>query len=184
MNLARITIALVVCLAGCGGDAARLSVSPAVSEMQTRVSVRSVAVADISLPEYASASEVVRETEGGLIEVVPDLIWADVPEDAMANAVVRHLSQITSVPVARTPWPLSSYPDAELTIRAERMLLGANGQLHLSGQFAIRRDDGAWAERIRSFDIAVPVRGEDLPALADAHGEAWRALSEQIAGQL
>ncbi|GAB5447618.1 PqiC family protein [Gymnodinialimonas sp.] len=184
MNLARITIVLAFFLAGCGGEPARLSISPAASDMQTRVSVRSVVVGDIALPEYANASEVARETEDGLIEILPDLIWADVPEDAMANAVVRHLSQITNASVARAPWPLSSFPDAELTVRAERMLVRADGQLHLSGQFAIRREDGEWAERIRSFDVVVPVRGEGLPALADAHAQAWRTLSEQIAGQL
>lgn len=185
MPLARITMAfLVLFLAGCGGQPARLAVSPAASEMQTRVSVRSVEVGDISLPDYANASEIARETEGGLIESLPGLIWADVPEDAMANAMVRHLSQITDASVARAPWPLSSLPDAELTIRAERMLVRADGQLYLSGQFAIRRDDGARAERIRSFDITVPVGGADLPALADAHGRAWRELAEQIAGEL
>lgn len=184
MSLARITLALFLCLAGCGGEPARLTVSPAASEMQTRVSVSSVVVGDIALPEYANASEIARETEDGLIEIVPDLIWADVPEDAMANALVRHLSQITNASVARAPWPLSSFPDAELTVRAERMLVRADGQLHLSGQFAIRRDDGPWAERIRSFDVVVPVQSDDLPALADAHAQAWRELAEQIAGQL
>ncbi|WP_224816382.1 membrane integrity-associated transporter subunit PqiC [Hasllibacter sp. MH4015] len=184
MKLAQIMFAFVLCLAGCGGEPARLSIGPTTSVMETRVSVRSVVVGDISLPEYANASEVVRETEGGLIETVPDLIWADIPEDAMANAVVRHLSDITNVPVARAPWPLSSFPDAELTIRAERMLLRADGQLHLTGQFAIRRDDGSWAERIRGFNLTVPVLGPGLPDLAQAHAEAWRQLSEQIAGQL
>ncbi|ABD54489.1 PqiC family protein [Jannaschia sp. CCS1] len=184
MRLAPFIAALVLILAGCGSDPARLSIEPSASAMQTRVSVRSVVVGDISLPEYANASEVVREGENGLVETVPDLIWADVPEDAMANALVRHLSQITGVAVARAPWPLSSFPDAELTVRAERMLLGADGRLHLSGQFAVRRDEGTWAERIRSFDIAVPVQGAELTDLADAHADAWRQLSEQIAGQL
>lgn len=184
MKLGPLSAAFVLALAACGGEPARLSIEPQVSAMETRVSVRSVVVGDISLPEYANASEVVREGETGLVETVPDLIWADVPEDAMANAVVRHLSQITSVPVARAPWPLSSYPDAELTIRAERMLLGADGRLHLSGQFAVRRDEGVWAERIRSFDISVPVLGAELTDLADAHADAWRQLAEQIASQL
>lgn len=184
MKFAWIMGAFVLALAACGGEPARLSIAPAVSEMQTRVSVSSIAVGDISLPEYANASEVVRENESGLIESVPDLIWADVPEDAMANALVRHLSQITNVPVARSPWPLSSFPDAELTVRAERMLLRADGQLHLAGQFAVRRDDGPWGERIRSFDVVVPVRGPELTDIAEAHAEAWRQLAEQIAGQI
>ncbi|MEJ6387913.1 PqiC family protein [Gymnodinialimonas ulvae] len=184
MKAARIMTFFVLVLAGCGGTPGRLSVPAAPSEMQVRVSVSSVVVGEISLPEYANASEVVRETEVGLIETVPDLIWADVPEDAMTNALVRHLSQITNVPVARAPWPLSSFPDAELTVRTERMLLQADGQLRLSGQYAIRRDDGPWAERIGDFDLSVPVRGDDLPALADAHAVAWRQLAEQIAGQL
>lgn len=184
MNLIRIAIALVLCLSACSATPARLSVGEAVSEMQAQVSVRSIVVGDIALPEYANASEIARETADGLIEVVPDLIWADVPEDAMANALVRHLSQITNASVARAPWPLSTFPDAELTVRAERMLVRADGRLHLSGQFAIRRDDGPRGERIRSFDITVPVQGEGLPALAEAHAQAWRTLAEQIAGQL
>lgn len=184
MKLVQILVVSVLVLAGCGGQPARLSIEPSASTLQARVAVRSVVVGDISLPEYANASEVVREGESGLVETVPGLIWADVPEDAMANAIVRHLSQITSVPVARAPWPLSSLPDAELTIRAERMLLGADGRLHLSGQFAVRRDEGVWAERIRSFDIAVAVQGTELTDLAEAHADAWQQLAEQIAGQL
>lgn len=184
MHVSRLLVAIVICLAGCVGEPARLSVISEPSEVTTRVSVRSVLVGEISLPEYANASEIVRESEAGLIESVPDLIWADVPENAMANALVNNLSQITNVAVARAPWPLSSFPDAELTIRVERMLLRADGQLHLRGQFAIRRDDGQWAERIRNFDFTVPVRGPELPDIASAHASAWRQLAEQIAGQL
>ncbi|MBF9044348.1 hypothetical protein HKCCE4037_13475 [Rhodobacterales bacterium HKCCE4037] len=148
------------------------------------MSVRSVVLADISLPEYANGSDVVRQAEDGLIEPLPGLIWADIPEDAMANDIVRHLSRITNVPVARAPWPLSSFPDAELTIRADEMLLRADGLLHLTGQFAISRDDNPWADRIRSFDVTVPVTGTELSDIADAHAQAWRQLSEQIAGAL
>lgn len=180
----RFLVALVFALAACGPGPARLSVTSEASAVSERVSVSSILVGEVSLPDYANATEVLRESEAGLIEAVPDLIWADIPENAMANALVRNLSQITNVSVARAPWPLSSFPDAELTIRVEQMLLRSDGQLHMSGQFAVRRDDGSRAERIRTFEFAVPVEGLELPDLARAHASAWRQLAEQIAGQL
>lgn len=184
MHLLKILAPLIIALAGCAGQPALLSVASEPSQMTTRVSVTSVLVGEVSLPDYANASEIARQAEDGLIETIPDLIWADVPDNAMANALVSNLSQITNASVARAPWPLSALPDAELTIRVERMLLQADGQLHLAGQFAIRRDEGPWAERIRSFEFAVPVQGPTLPDLARAHATAWRLLAEQIAGQL
>ncbi|MEM7721125.1 MAG: PqiC family protein [Pseudomonadota bacterium] len=184
MRAATLLIVAVLTIAGCAANPARLSVPPEPSAVSERVSARSVLVGDISLPEYANAPEVVRETEDGLIETLPGVIWADVPQDAMANAIVRNLSQTTGVSVARAPWPLSSFPHAEVTIRVERMLLEVGGQLDLSGQFAIRRDGGAGSERIRTFDLTVPVAGAELTDIADAHATAWRALAEQIAGDL
>ncbi len=179
-----IASAFILTLAGCGGDPSRLTVTHAPSVMEERVSVRSLVLADISLPEYANGSDVVRETEQGLIEPLPGLIWADIPEDAMANDIVRHLSSITDRPVARAPWPLSSFPDAELTIRADEMLLRGDGVLRLTGQFALSREDNPWSDRIRSFDVRVPVRGPELSDIADAHAQAWRQLAEQIAQEL
>ncbi|MEJ6394830.1 PqiC family protein [Gymnodinialimonas sp. 2305UL16-5] len=184
MKFIPLFIALALGLAGCAGDPSRLSVTAAPSEMSVRVAVRSILVGEIALPEYANAQEVVRQSEDGLIEAVPGVIWADIPEDAMANALVRNLSQITNASVARAPWPLANLPDAELTVRVEQMLVRFDGQLSLSGQFAVRRDDGPWGERLRTFEIAVPTTGQNLPDLADAHAVAWRQLAEQIARQL
>mgnify|MGYP001804069798 FL=1 len=148
-----------------------------------RASARSIVVGDVRLPEYADASEVVRESPDGLIESV-GVIWADTPADALSNALVRNLTQITGAQVAGAPWPLDGLPDAELTVRVERMLVRVDNQLHMSGQFAVRRDAGAWAERLRNFDIRVPVTGEGLMAISNAHATAWRRLAEEIAPNL
>lgn len=184
MMKAAILVALGLVLAGCGGTPARLAVEGETSALSLRPAARSVVIGDVSLPDYASATEVTREGDSGLIETLSDVIWADVPEDALGNALVRNLGQITGVPVAVAPWPLDGRPDAELSVRVERMLAGADGRLRMSGQFAVRRDAGGRAETIRRFDIAVPVAGTDPLALAAAHGVAWRQLSEEIAPEL
>jgi len=188
MKVFPLTFALVLApfllTVGCGGTPARLAVSPETSELRLRPSARSIVVGDVDLPEYADASEVVRETPEGLIETVGDIIWADAPADALSNALVRNLSEITGASVASAPWPLDGFTDAELTVRVARMLGRVHNHLPTTGHVAVRRENGPWAERLRSFDIRVPVVGEGLLALADAHAVAWRQLAEEIAPNL
>lgn len=177
-------LAALFVVAGCGAEPARLAVDPLTSAMNVRSAARSVMVGEVRLPEYAEAPEVTIEAPSGLLEVIPDVIWADVPSDALSASLVRNLSAITGARVAAEPWPLDEFPDAEVTVRVERMLLRANGLFSLTGQYAIRRDQGRGVELIRAFDIAVPLQNGDLNGLARAQSAAWLALAEAIAPAL
>ncbi len=184
MRAAALLAPLAIVLAACGGDPARLAVATETSTMTDRSAARSILVGEVTLPEYAEASQVVVQTPDGLIEAVEDVIWADTPSRAMTNSLVRNLSAITGAQVAAGPWPLMDLPDAELTVRVERMLLTADGTLRMSGQYAVRRDVGPGGEQLRGFDIAVPVADPGLGTLSAAHGMAWRLLAEEIAPTL
>ncbi len=177
-------LALALLLAACSGEPARLAVPPETSDLRVRASASTVSVTEVTLPAYADASEIAVQTATGLIEPVGGVLWADDPPRALTNALVRNLGAITGAAVAADPWPLDGNPAAEVTVRVEQMLVGADGVLRLTGQFAVRRDAFVAPGRLRSFAIAVPVASTELPDIARAHDAAWRELAEEIARNL
>lgn len=181
MKTAVLSLLMAGLLAGCAAQPSRLAVSPETSALSVRPAARSVLVGEVAMPDYAAGPEVVREDTTGLIEAYPDIVWADLPEGALANALVRNLSGITGARIARAPWPLDTLPDAELTVRVERMLVGVDNRLQMAGQIAVARRAGPQAEQLRNFDIVVPLGGAGVLDLAQAHAVAWRRLAEEIA---
>ncbi|TNE56645.1 MAG: hypothetical protein EP341_04595, partial [Sphingomonadales bacterium] len=59
-----------------------------------------------------------------------------------------------------------------------------DGQLHLSGQFAISSYDRIIRERIVPFSIAVPLAGDSPAQIAQATGIAIDRLGTEIATNL
>lgn len=167
-------------LVGCASNAPQVVIDPQTSELRVNIRARSVMVRDISLPDYAQASEIsVQMADGTLVET-RGRVWADDPARAMAGAMIRNLATITSAEVAAEPWPLSGYPDVELSIRVEHMYAQQDGSVTLAGYFAIRKDRGRG--NVRQFDIVIP--GDGRANLVPAYEAAWTRLAEQIAPYL
>jgi uncharacterized lipoprotein YmbA len=176
--------ALLMCsaLLGCAGDPARVVVPPETSTLTVRTAARSVEIKEVSLPAYAKEDKIARQDDTGAVITLDDAIWADDPERAMTNALVRNLTAITGRQIAASPWPLRNFPDAELSVRVEQMLVQSDGLLVLNGQYAVGFESGTG--RIKPFSVTVPLSGEDRQAVARAHEDAWRVLSEQVARDL
>lgn len=171
-------------LAGCGSDPALYLVEPPAPAKAVRIAVSSIEVKDTTLPSYAEASEIAYESEDGSVRTVADTLWADDPTRAFTSSLVSHLSRATTARVAAEPWPLETWPQAELTVRVDKMLARANGNFQLSGQFALSSPDGVISDRMRSFDIQVPLTGEGSPAIANATGRAIAQLGAEIIAAL
>ena len=79
---------------------------------------------------------------------------------------MRHLNQITDAAVAVEPWPLSGFPEREVTVTVEDMIVRADGTLSFTGIYAIRDDSsGGRGGGVDTFDLTTPVADTGYPAI-------------------
>lgn len=175
-------VALCTILAACG-QTQYFVPPPTVSELRVNVAAETVMVNEATVPEYALNQEIPIQQADGALTTDTDRLWADLPGRALQGALTRHLNAITDARVAVDPWPLSGFPDAEVSVFVDDMLVQANGGLRLTGSYAIRSEQGR--DVARSFAFVVPVAStESYVAISAAHEGAWRLLAEQIARDL
>ena len=171
-------------LAACSPPLDRLALSPMPSAIQLRPLVGSAMVRTVSLPSYAAAEEVARELPSGLIAANPDVLWADAPERAVTLVLTRNLSDILNADVGPEPWPFIRLPDVAIDVRVERMLAGADGSFHLTGQFFVGGDGIDFRNTSDRFEISIPMPDQSLQSITNAQSAALLNLSEQIAQRL
>lgn len=176
--------ALPLSLVACGETAGRYMLDAPATQQRTRVPVSRIEVRDVTLPDYASASEIMLQSEDGALFPLKGAIWADDPMRAVTLALARNLDTVTTATVAGEPWPLDAYPDVRIDTRIERMVARADGQFELSGQYSIAAPDQAVRESINRFQILQPLSGNTPVAVAQATSAALLTLSQQIAARL
>ncbi len=175
-------LALLLPLAACGsGNESFYLLDPAPSELRLASRARSVELREVRLPEYAAAPEIATLGVDGAVRSDTEILWADIPASAIANALTRSLGEITGATVAAEPWPLPGYADMRLEVRIDRMLAGADGRFRLVGQYFLSPDGRNLPARSGRFDIAEPILAEGTPALTEAAGRALTELAETIA---
>ncbi|MEM7695229.1 MAG: PqiC family protein [Pseudomonadota bacterium] len=171
-------------LAGCvGSEAPKYTVAPVDigPPASIHTSAKTILIAKVSLPSYAKETKIVVKDNTGALVGLPEADWGDDPERAMAYALVRHLTDISGRRVAVDPWPLDGLPDAEIRVRVEEMVVETGGNLRLSGQFAVRRDDMPARNRIKPFVVHAAARSNLPSEVVAAHDRAWQNLAELIA---
>ena len=174
-------------LGGClAAEPLRYAIEPAVSAAAERVrtSADTILIAEVSLPAYARETRLFVETNEDTLEEIENADWADEPERAFANVLVRELTEITGSDVAIEPWPLGGVPEAELRVRVSHMVRRNDGILELAGHYAIRRDELESRNRIELFSLQVPAPSPEPAAVVRAHAAAWRELAGIIARSL
>jgi uncharacterized lipoprotein YmbA len=173
--------ALAMCLAACASTPEFYPVAaPEVTE-SIGISFRSVEVRDVSLPTYAASDEIAVEDASGKLITNSSLRWADTPQRAVSLELSGHLARLTGRRIASEPWPFEEFAQARLDVRFERLLAGADGQFHATGQYFVGVAEGG-RERSGLFDLAVPFNAEGGPqAIAAARGEIIFELAKYIA---
>ena len=136
---------------------------------------------DVSLPEYASDQEVAWQTADGAVRSTPDDLWADNPQRAFTLSLARAISDVSGATVIGEPWPLAEPPKRVLEVRVEKALAQANNVYRLSGRYFVSDEGSGGANHARSFDISVPMSGEQPAAVAAASSQAIAQLALQIA---
>ena len=178
----RLPLALCLTLAACGQT---LYYTPPTTVSSERVNVRAstVMVNEVSIPEYALNQEIPLQQPDGSLVTDTDRLWADLPGRAMQGALTRHLNTITDARVAADPWPLSGFPEVEVSVFIDDMIVQANGVLRMTGTFALKSETGR--DAVRTFATTAPVADTaNYTAIIAAHEAAWQQLAEQIARDL
>ncbi|MFP3385069.1 PqiC family protein [Tritonibacter sp. SIMBA_163] len=175
-------VCLLSALTACAGsNDARYLISATPGERVANLQSRSIEVRLVSLPTYASASEIVSEREGGALFAEDAAQWADDPARGMSVALARGLSDRTGASVAVEPWPLNTPADVRLDVRVDQSYARADGMFELSGQFAISSPEGRVREFVKRFEIETPVEDPGAASAARALSTALAELSRQVA---
>ncbi|MFA8384721.1 MAG: membrane integrity-associated transporter subunit PqiC [Pelagibaca sp.] len=186
LNWRGVAFVMALPLSACSGtDSARYLIdAPAVADAQTRVSVQTVELRDVSLPTHASGTSIfLREADGGL-RPLGDAEWADDPERAVTGTLAQLLDSRSSATVSAEPWPLRDGPTARLDVRVDKMLADASGVFEITGQAAISAVDGSPRERVERFAISVPITEISAAGVTEAQGRALVVLSDAMIGLL
>ncbi|MEM9794916.1 MAG: PqiC family protein [Pseudomonadota bacterium] len=177
----RLLLTITFLLAACG-QTQYFAPPPATSDLRVNIRPNTVVIADVSIPEYAINQEIpIQQADGSLLTDTSRL-WADLPDRALSGSLARHLNQITDAQVAVEPWPLDGFPEVEVSLFVEDMIVRADGTLRFTGTYAMGGD--RYRGRIETFAISAPVAGPDYPAIIAAHEAAWLLLAEAIAQNL
>ena len=181
--------ATVLGLAGCSTSLTQVAVPPVTTDLRVRPVVSSLVVRDISLPRYAAGDSLVFAGEGGVINSLPTIVWADTPERGLTLNLADTLGRITGARVAAEPWPFSDQPAASVTVRVTQFLGGFNtttgtGALEFAGSYAISPVDSGLSDRSGRFDISVPMLDGSPQALAAAQSVALGQLAETLARRI
>ncbi|GIT92963.1 hypothetical protein JANAI62_34210 [Jannaschia pagri] len=176
-----LTLLALGALIGCS-ETQYFAPPPVTSDLRLNVRADTVQISEVSIPEYAVNQEIPLQREDGSLVTDTGKLWADLPDRAMAGSLARHLNQITDAAAAVEPWPLSGFPEVEVTVFVEDMIVRADGQLRLRGSYALRREEGRG--RVETFDLFVPVVDDSYVTIIAAHEAAWLRLAEDIARKL
>ncbi len=179
-------LALTAVLFGCSGESSIALYPLDQVPASTRISIpyQTVELRSVSLPLYAEAEEIPILVDDGSIRTNSDLLWADAPERAVTEQLVRSLAGITGAVVAAEPWPLEDFPTLRIEVRVNRLLASGTGPLEFTGTWFASARDRRGRDVTQPFEISVPFEGEGLAARTTAQSEATRQLAELIAKRL
>ncbi|MDZ4395420.1 PqiC family protein [Cypionkella sp.] len=184
MHKTLIILLALASLTACGDKKARFEIPAPTAATEARLRVSSIEVRDVSLPAYASASEIVVEDAAGALRPVPKAIWADDPARGVTGALARSLEAASTANVAAEPWPLNTEPQARVQVRIDQMSARADGSFYLEGQFAISSASGAVSDSLNRFAISVPMADLAPASVAGATGAALDQLAAKIIATL
>lgn len=182
MTFTRCTAVLLLCLgvSACTPPTTFVRVAPTPVTERISISYRTLEVRSVSLPTYAASEQIYGQDADGLLVSEGSLLWGDVPERAITLELSRTLAELTGARTAPEPWPFGTRPDAQIDVRFEDLLAGADGIFRVSGQYFVSADIGR--ERSGLFRLEVPYDPTTgAEAIAQARSRAILDLAKRIA---
>ena len=182
MTFNRCTGVFLLCLGltACSGPTTFVRVSPTPVTERIAISYRSLEVRSVSLPTYAASEQIYGQGADGVLVSTGSVLWGDVPELAITLELSRTLAELTGARTAPEPWPFDARPQAQIDVRFEDLLAGADGIFRVSGQYFVSAETGR--ERSGIFRLQVPYEsGAGAESIAQARSRAILDLAKVIA---
>lgn len=174
-------------LTACGGTSPLYLIDTppaAATATPVRVRVSTLEVLEVSLPAYAEDSQILLEGGDGALTPIKGALWADEPVRAVTLLLSDHIGRRGTATVAAEPWPLETPAQAAVHVTVSEMVARASGQFDLKGQYAISSYEHILRERIKRFEISVPLVDGSPAGVAKASGQAMQQLAEDITREL
>ncbi|MBS8225148.1 PqiC family protein [Vannielia litorea] len=173
-----------VALAACSGADIRVApagvAAPTAPTERVSIRYRSVEVALVTMPTYATTEEIVIAAADGTVVPIGAL-WSDEPARAMTLQLARELGVVTSRIVAPEPWPFRDRADARVDVRVEDFHATQRGTFRIAGQYYVAPEE-AGREVARGFAVEAPIVGAPTAAsIASARTAATGRLVVAIA---
>jgi uncharacterized lipoprotein YmbA len=176
--------ALVPVLAACsltGKESAMFLIDPPTQADTLPNRLGRIEVREVTLPQYATGQEIVRQGADGALRSDPATLWADEPARGLARALARQISEASGATAVAAPWPLTTPPDRRLEVRVDRIFAGRDGRFYLTGQYFVAPLTEEGRDIVRRFDLVEPIAGPDAAGVAAAQSRAVQTLARQIA---
>ena len=173
-------IFLCLGLVACTSATTFVRVTPAPVTERIAISYRTLEVRSVSLPTYAASEQIYGQDAQGVLVSAGSVLWGDVPERAITFELSRTLAELTGARTAPEPWPFATRPQAQIDVRFEDLLAGADGVFRASGQYFVSSESGRARSGLFKLDVPYdPAAGAD--AIAKARSRAIQDLAIRIA---
>lgn len=179
-----IPAAICLFLAGCGDNSERYLLPDFSVEQRLGTAARTVEVGKLELPAYVQDTEINLQDAEGVLRPLSNGFWAEDPDRAMTELLAVGLDQSLSADVAAEPLPFSELADVRLDVKVRRFVGVPGESLQFSGQYFLTAPQGGSLQRIKRFDISVPIASESVQDYAVAQSQALKTLTADIARSL
>lgn len=116
-------------------------------------SISAVALAEVTVPSYASDDRVASRNEQHQIVYEENAKWADSPDEALTRVLANRLRFFLEANVIVEPWPRGYEPQARVEVQFDKLLRETTGGAELSGQIRIISGDGKKMLDVRTFQF-------------------------------
>lgn len=182
--LRRLTLVALLALAGCGSGTAYLLPPAAGQATRLPSPVRGIALADVSLPAYASDVEIAALVGPETVKLEKSALWADDPTRAVTRHLAAALEARLATFVVTEPWPGYDSPGLRVQVFVDRLVGSPSGGVEFSGQYVLLVPESGRITATDRFAIIIPPQGESFPGLMAGEARAIEALADRLAARI
>lgn len=180
---ARFGLVALTALAGCSSATSYL-LPPAPAVQQVRSPVRGIALADVSLPSYASDVEIAALVGPETVKLHKSSLWADDPTRAVTRHLAAALEGRLATHVVTDPWPGYEPPGLRIEVAVDRLIGAPSGAVEFAGQYVMIEPESGRITAADRFSISIPSQGEGFPGLLAGEARAIEALADRLAARI
>lgn len=180
---ARLAVAAFLALGACSNETAYL-LPPAPAAQRLPSPVRGIALADVSLPAYASDVEIAALVGPETVKLHQSALWADDPTRAVTRHLAAALEGRLATHVVTDPWPGYESPGLRIEVAVDRLIGAPSGGVEFSGQYVMLDPESGRITATDRFAITVPPQGEGFPGMMAGEARAIEALADRIVARI